>query len=472
MGLLGVLVVVASLTAWRVAWFPLAALWVLLGAWCATIAPQPAPSPDVRELADGLMRTMEGEVVDATPVRTDTDDAASEEERLNAPPSIAQPSQQLDVELTSAERVNDREDGMRPAAGRIRLRVRWPDVPLVRFRCGDRIHADLRMLHAPDYRDPGAWSRNDYLLNEGVSASGSLASSAISITGHARSLQPACMLRNLQHDAAMRLLMLPVVTRPLPAPLRISTADAIMLTAMVTGDRTYLRHSLRVGFERTGSFHMLVVSGFHLAILAACVNWLMRRVRAGRIVTTLATIAVTLAYALFTGFGIPAQRAFWMVALYMIGRLIYRDRSAMNALGFAALCLLAANPRSLFDSSLQMTLLAVLAIGGIAAPLLARTIHPYIQATGDLELHEMEIKLEPRIAAYRVALRFVSEALSAAFHPWVGRRLLPAVMRLLLGLFELLVISATVELVMSLPMAIYFHRVTLFALPVNMLLLP
>ena len=55
----------------------------------------------------------------------------------------------------------------------------------------------------------------------------------------------------------------------LPPPLRLSEDDAIMLAAMVAGDRTYLTHGLRVGFERTGSFHMLVVSGFHLAIVAA-----------------------------------------------------------------------------------------------------------------------------------------------------------------------------------------------------------
>ena len=53
----------------------------------------------------------------------------------------------------------------------------------------------------------------------------------------------------------------------------------MMLAAMVTGDRTYLTHSLRVGFERTGSFHMLVVSGLHLAIVAALIFWIARRLR-------------------------------------------------------------------------------------------------------------------------------------------------------------------------------------------------
>ena len=44
-----------------------------------------------------------------------------------------------------------------------------------------------------------------------------------------------------------------------------------MLSAMILGDRTYLEHQARVGFERTGSFHLLVVSGMHLAIFAGCI---------------------------------------------------------------------------------------------------------------------------------------------------------------------------------------------------------
>jgi len=37
---------------------------------------------------------------------------------------------------------------------------------------------------------------------------------------------------------------------------------------------------------------------------------------------------------------------------------------------------------------------------------------------------------------------------------------------------ELVVVACVVELAMTLPMAIYFHRITIFALPVNMLILP
>ena len=94
-----------------------------------------------------------------------------------------------------------------------------------------------------------------------------------------------------QHASTTRLLALPAAMRNLPAPLRLSEDDAVMLAAMVAGDRTYLTHALRVGFERTGSFHMLVVSGFHLAIVAACIFWIARRLRLPRVPATLLTIA-------------------------------------------------------------------------------------------------------------------------------------------------------------------------------------
>ena len=73
------------------------------------------------------------------------------------------------------------------------------------------------------------------------------------------------------------------------------------------------------------------------------------------------------------------------------------------------------SPRSLFDSSLQMTLLAVVAIAGVAAPLLQGTIHPYAAATRDLRLIAIDIKLAPPLAQFRVLMRMVAERLQRAF---------------------------------------------------------
>jgi competence protein ComEC len=258
----------------------------------------------------------------------------------------------------------------------------------------------------------------------------------------------------------------------LPAALRLSTEDSAMLAAMTAGDRTYLTHTLRAGFERTGSFHMLVVSGLHLAIVAGCLFWIARRIRLPRVPATLLTLAASFTYALFSGFAAPVQRSFLMVSVYMIGRLVYRERSALNTIGFAALCLLAVSPRSLFDSGLQMTMLAVIAIAGVAAPLLEKAVRPYLQAMRDLRLVAIDMALPIEIAEFRVILRMVAERLERAFWRGAGWRAFPAVLRFVLRCVELVVVACVVELAMTLPMALYFHRITLFALPVNLLIVP
>ncbi|MDR3725929.1 MAG: ComEC/Rec2 family competence protein [Terracidiphilus sp.] len=530
LALVAVLCAVAALCAQRVAWLPLAVLWCLLGSWCAEMEPHPAPAPAVAALSDGLLRTVEGTVVDAGPIRSEMEQTLAEysepgpaAQAASAAPQVL-PSQRIDLRVSTLEVVTDDEDAQLPATGGVRLTIRWPlDQPLIQpgpqpFRCGDRIRAEARLLPPETYHDPDVFSRADFLLDQGVTSTASVKIDRVERVGTAPGAFLACRVAGLQHASSARLLALPAAMRRLPAPLRLTSDDAIMLAAMVTGDRTYLTHSLRVGFERTGSFHMLVVSGFHLAIVAGCLFWVAKKLRLPRVPATIVTILASFGYALFTGFATPVQRSLWMVTLYLLGRLIYRERSPLNTIGFASLCLLAASPRSLFESSLQMTLLAVVAIAGVAAPLLQATIHPYLTATRDLSLIAIDGKLPPLQTQFRVTLRMIAARLqkvisprrrnppkvpplpaiddksrpqltliydtagvsAAASHAVAHRRFaksiawrfFPWTIRLMLRFGELLVVSCVVELAMALPMAIYFHRITLFALPVNLFILP
>ncbi len=469
---------VAALRTQRVLWIPLAALWCLLGAWCALMEPRPAPAFDVTSRSDGLLRTLEGTVIEAGPVRDEILQNLNDD-HANEPTQREGPSQRIDVRLTSLEVVNDSEDTQTRASGNVRLTVRWPagTTPADTARaihCGDTIHADARLLQPSVYHDPGVWSRADYLLGQGITSTAVVTADRIAVAGHdsEAGLVVRCTLSSMQHGMTVRLMALPTAMQHWPAPLHMSPDDAAMLAAMVAGDRTFLTHSLRAGFERTGSFHMLVVSGFHLAIVAGCIFWLARRLRFPRVPATLTTIAASFAYALFTGFATPVQRSLWMVTLYLVGRLYYRDRSALNTIGFASLCLLAVSPRSLFDSGLQMTLLAVVSIAGIAAPLLEGTVHPYVKAARDLRLIAIDVKLAPRVAQFRTLLRMVAERIQAVANKRVAWDVFPWSIRFALRVLELITVSCVVELAMTLPMAIYFHRITIFALPVNLLILP
>jgi competence protein ComEC len=466
LALTGVVCVVAALRALRIVWLPLAALWLLLGAWCGEMELHPAPAPALAALSDDLLRTVEGTVTDAGPVRAQLEQNVDE-------PSAASPSQRVDLRVQSIEVVSDESDAQTLVDGGVRLTIRWPTGNVVQaFQCGDRVRAAVRLLPPEIYHDPGVWSRADFLLDQGITSTATVAVDRVARLGRAPGAFLSCRVRGWQHASTGRLLALPAAMRRFPAPLRLSEGDAAMLSAMVAGDRTYLTHALRVGFERTGSFHMLVVSGLHLAIVAACLFWIFKRLRLPRVPATLLTIAASFAYALFTGFATPVQRSLWMVTLYLVGRLIYRERSPLNTIGFAALCLLVVSPRSLFDSSLQMTLLAVIAVAGVAAPLLLGTIHPYASATRDLKLVAVDIKLSPPLAEFRVMMRMVAERLQRAASDAVAWRVFPWCLRLAIRVLELVVISCVVELAMTLPMAIYFHRITVFALPVNLLIIP
>lgn len=465
---------IAASRAQRIVWLPLAALWWLLGVWCAEMAPAPAPSQNILVLSDGLLRTIEGTVIDAAPMHAQRIENVEED-------SSEESSQRIDLRVANIEVVTDTFDRQEQADGAVRLTIRWPQpsqgqmLPQT-FTCGERIRAVARLLPPEEYRNPGsgmgAWSRRDYLLEQDITATASVSIDRVERLGKTGSASWRCDIAEWRQALSARLLALPAAMSRWPASLRPNNDDAVMLAAMVTGDRTFLTHALRVGFERTGSFHMLVVSGFHLAIVAGCVFWIARRVRLPNIAATCITIAASFAYALFTGFATPVERSLWMVTVYLLGRLFYRERSPLNAIGFAALCLLAANPRSLFDSSFQMTLLAVVAIAGIGAPLLEETVHPYLAATRDLHAITIDVKLTPHIAQFRVALRMVAHRVQRAVSKGIAWSIFPWSVRFCLRCVELLVVSCVVELAMTLPMALYFHRITIFALPVNIFILP
>lgn len=104
--------------------------------------------------------------------------------------------------------------------------------------------------------------------------------------------------------------------------------------------------------------------------------------------------------------------------------------------------------------------------------MLEATVHPLLKATRDLRLVALDVKLELRVAQFRTLMRMVAEHIRA----FVGKRLawvvFPWIIRFLLRVVELVTVSCVVELAMTLPMAMYFHRITVFALPVNLFILP
>src|SRR5258708_37750444 len=161
-----------------------------------------------------------------------------------------------------------------------------------------------------------------------------------------------------------------------------------------------------------------------------------------------------------------------MLSVFLIGRLLYRDRTALNATGFAALVVLVVQPTALFDAGFQLTFLALLAITGISLPILERTSRPYRDALRYLEATSYDLQLPPRAAQFRLDLRMLTERLTRFLGASLTRFVVIGLPRTTLALFELLVVSAITQAVLVLPMRMYFHRAAIVGLPANLLVLP
>ena len=484
----------------RIAIVPLAAVWMAVGCWCAKIQPIPPAQQALASYADGLSRQIRGRVmrVRELPPQQDASDHDKETdwwpEKEADEEAAAVGALSIDVQVDSIEEVTPDISRMVPISGGVRINV-IPDKPansldsatfavgtLPMFRCGDVVQAPMRIRLPERFRDPGAWQYADYLLVQGLGAHASVRASKIEMSRQSyasftmrtdRATQLQCEIYAAQSWASSRVdgYVRSKANLYLPQVLRLSQDDAGMLNAMLFGDRAGLNKAQRVGFERTGSFHLFVVSGMHVGLLAGLIFWLTRRLRLNEWLATVITIALTFGYSLLTGFGAPVQRALFMTAVFLTARLLSRDRNVLNALGAAALGVLVWSPTALFESSFQMTFLAIIAIGGIAIPLGERSFLPYARAAAHLGDKWEDDGMLPRIAQFRVMMRLWSETIAGVTGAWACN-LLPFFTRGSLWALELALIGAVAEMVMVLPMALYFHRATMFAVPTNMLSVP
>jgi competence protein ComEC len=460
----------------RVAVVPVAGIWIAVGMWCAQMEPAPSRQAALLRYADGLSRDVRGRVVRVRVLSPRSLEAGPDQDSDNtqwheAEPAAAQ-AMSVDVEVQAVEEVTPDISRMVPVDGGVRVTLTTQSGALPELHCGEIIEAPMQLRAPLRYNDPGAWQYADYLLEQGIGVHANVRAAKLhKIADGTTGAQ--CRIFAAQSWGAGRLdgYVHSAANRMLPRGLRLSAEDAAMLKAMIFGDRTSLSQQQRIGFQRTGSFHLFVVSGLHVTLLAGAVFWMGRRLRLHEWMTTLLTLALTMGYALLTGFGAPVQRALWMTSIFLVARLLGRDRSVLNALGASALGVLLWSPRSLFEASFQMTFLAVMAIGGIAMPLGARSFLPYARATRRIRDVWIEMVVPPRVAEFRIMVRLWSEMLAGAFGGWIYP--IPALlMRWLLWMAELALVGLVVEMVMVLPMAVYFHRATPFALPANMISVP
>jgi competence protein ComEC len=151
---------------------------------------------------------------------------------------------------------------------------------------------------------------------------------------------------------------------------------AAILASLIIGDYSGLDNLTREVFQNSGTYHVLVVSGLHVAWIAGLLLQLFKlSLVPERIRYLLAALAILL-YTCVVGFQASISRCLWMFILYLTGRMIFRAADSTNILFSSALVLLAAQPDWLFDAGFQLSFLAVMAIAMTAVPAMNRYLKP------------------------------------------------------------------------------------------------
>jgi competence protein ComEC len=325
---------------------------------------------------------------------------------------------------------------------------------------GTRLLIPAKLHPARNYRNPGAFDYESYLRDNGIGMLGS---------AEAKDIQQLPGFRGSRIELWRTRVHASIVAKihQLWPP-----AQASLMDAMVLGEESFLRNATRTEYQRSGTYHVLVVSGMNLSILAVAIFWALRQLRVDPAIAAIATVAISFAYAFIVGVGPPVWRAALMLATYLGARLLYRERNMMNAIGAAALGILIVNPQALFGASFQLTFLAVFIIAGIGSPILERTTLPYARGLRLLQLTSYDFHVAPAVAQFRLDLRLIAERLQRFFGNRLGLALPAFLMRLAIGLGELLFISALMQAGLALLMAYHFHRATTMGMPANLAVIP
>ncbi|MDZ4657347.1 MAG: ComEC/Rec2 family competence protein [Bythopirellula sp.] len=136
--------------------------------------------------------------------------------------------------------------------------------------------------------------------------------------------------------------------------------------ALLLGVRGELDDETMDAFMKTGTIHLLVVSGMHVGLIAGVVWMLTGLLPMSHSMRLGVTICLVVIYAAVVGWQPSVVRSTVLVLMTLIALAGFRQASATNCLAVAALAVLAMNPTELFRAGTQLSFLGVATVMGVA----------------------------------------------------------------------------------------------------------
>ncbi|HKB61213.1 MAG TPA: DNA internalization-related competence protein ComEC/Rec2, partial [Gallionellaceae bacterium] len=217
-----------------------------------------------------------------------------------------------------------------------------PD-PAAQVSAGERWQFTVRLKRPHGTSNPYGFDFEAWMLERNLRAVGYVRPQAHNVRLDARVHAPGYLIASAREEIRARF------RRVLG-----NAPYAGILVALAIGDQASIPSAQWKVFTRTGTSHLMAISGLHIALLAtlafALAYALWRRVPRlalafpARKAAAIAGLLAALSYALLSGFSIPAQRAVYMLAAVAVALLLSRRIPPAQVLAGALLVVLLADP--------------------------------------------------------------------------------------------------------------------------------
>ncbi|HKP54507.1 MAG TPA: ComEC/Rec2 family competence protein [Chloroflexia bacterium] len=151
--------------------------------------------------------------------------------------------------------------------------------------------------------------------------------------------------------------------------------QAAIAVGVVTGDRSQIPDDVQDAFRRSGTSHIIAISGQNIALLTGVV-WLFYGASSRRRMTIWAfaiCAALITVYTIFTGASPAVVRAAIMGIILLFAPVVHRRYDPIGALAITATGMVIFDPDVLADVGFQLSFAAMLGIATLASPLYALT---------------------------------------------------------------------------------------------------
>jgi competence protein ComEC len=246
----------------------------------------------------------------------------------------------------------------RPCAGRARV---WAGEVLPHVRLGEDVEILGMLDPVPPAANPGEFIGRE--ADEGIRAVVRVKSAdAVTVRRGPAIWSPYVWLARLRGWAAERM------------QAQLSPEQAGVAQALILGEQSALDRQQFDGYQRTGVFHVLAISGQHLVVLCGFL-WQIRRFFAvSRLQVAVALVVLAVGYCMLTGARPPMVRAAVMVCTFCLGILMRRRMNLVNALALAWIVVAILNPSDVFQTGCQVSFLCVLVLFQVVLPLHERSV--------------------------------------------------------------------------------------------------